>query len=217
MSIKDIAQRGYTFQRAARVWLWQARLFWLFAAGLAAFATVVISGREEWAKLTAFGLQFAGLAISVYGLDKTRRDFKKPSIAARAYDLWAKRPQWRPKPDIYRLGVDLRQKVRSHAPVDNLMSAPPDGSVEEQLAVLTQNIERIKNDIYPALEQLFALAYGNEDGLESEANSRETTRKHLEEKLDLAMTDGLLISLVGLSWTALGILLDTFGPQLLAS
>ncbi len=200
-----------------RVWLWQARLLWLFAAGLAVFAIVFISGQEGWTELTAFGLQFAGLSVSVYGLDKTRRDFRKPSIAALAGDWWAKRPRWRPRSDTISLSLLLTSDTRGVPPISNLMPVPTDGPLEERVAALTQNMEQISRDVYPALKTLFELSDGNQDGIASERTTRETAQKQLDKKLDLAMTDGLLISLVGLSWTALGIFLDTFGPQMLAS
>nr|ART38033.1 F101 [uncultured bacterium] len=80
---------------------------------------------------------------------------------------------------------------------------------------MTQNMERFASDVYPALKTLFDLGYGNEDDIESESAARETVQKQLDKKLDEGMTDGLLVSFVGLSWTALGILLDVLAPHVL--
>lgn len=215
MSIKDTTKRGKQLVDAAAIWLWHAKLFYLFAVGLIAFAIVLVWRLEHWTPLTASVLQLAGLSVSAYGLDKTRRAFKKPSIPALARDWFAARPRWPPKPNIVSLSLNLRSRTRGVAPVRKWSPASPTIAVEERVAELTQNMERFASDIYPALKTLFDLGYGNEDSIESESARRETIQKQLDKKLDEAMTDGLLVSFVGLSWTALGILLDVLVPNIL--
>jgi predicted RNase H-like nuclease len=77
---------------------------------------------------------------------------------------------------------------------------------------LTENLERLAQDVYPALKTLHDLAYENKDALHEERTDRETAQEQADRRLDEAMTDGLLIALVGLLWTALAILLDFLGP-----
>jgi len=213
MAIKDTTKRTKHFTNATAIWLRQAKLFGLFAAGLIAFASILAWRLEYWVQLTATVLQLAGLSVSAYGLDKTRRDFKKPSISVLARNWLAARPRWRPKPNTFSLSFNLTSRVRDVAPVRKWLPVPPTITVEERVAELTQNMERFASDVYPALKKLFDLGYRNEDGIESESATREAVQKHLDKKLDEAMTDGLLVSFVGLSWTALGVLLDVLTPH----
>lgn len=215
MSVKDTTKRSKHFANATANWLRQAKLFGLFAAGLIAFASILVWRLDHWAQLTATVLQLAGLSVSAYGLDKTRRDFKKPSISVLARDWLAARPRWRPKPSTFSLGFNLRSRTRGVAPVRKWLPVSPTIAVEERVAELTQNMERFANDVYPALKTLFVLGYRNEDGIESESATREAVQKQLDKKLDEAMTDGLLVSFVGLSWTALGMLLGVLAPHVL--
>ena len=215
MSIKDTAKRGKRFIVATATWIRQAKLFFLFAIGPIAFCSVLVWRLENWVQLTAAGLQLIGLSVSAYGLDKTRRDFEKPSIPALARDWLAAWPRWRPKPDTFSLSLNLRSRTRGVAPVRKWLPISPTISVEERVAELTRNMEHFASDVYPALKTLLDLGHGNEDGIESESAAREATQKQLDKKLEEAMTDGLLVSFVGLSWTALGILLDVLAPHVL--
>lgn len=212
---KDTVKRGRQFVDATAKWLWHAKLFYLFAVGLVAFAIVSVWRLEHWAPLTAAVLQLAGLSVSAYGLDKTRRDFEKPSIPALARDWLAARPRWRPKPNTFSPSLNVTSRTRDVAPVRKWLPVPPTIAVEERVTELTRNMERFARDVYPALKTLFDLGYGNEDGIESESAAREAVQKQLDKRLDKAMTDGLLVSFVGLSWTALGILLDVLAPHVL--
>jgi len=86
--------------------------------------------------------------------------------------------------------------------------------MEQRLAALVENVERLRRDLNEAQTGLDTLSDRVTDGLQREARARSSLAEELRTNLKSVLTDGLLISLVGLVWVGIGLTLSTMSEAI---
>lgn len=76
-------------------WLFvRPRLFWFGGLPLALGILACSMGRtEQSVRIAGLALELLGLGIALWGLEKTRKDFGRPSVVALLKKWWAARPK----------------------------------------------------------------------------------------------------------------------------
>lgn len=79
---------------------------------------------------------------------------------------------------------------------------------------MSKNVDRLRSDLNRLTDGHDALSSQVTDRLKTEAAARAELERSARGDLERAMTDGLLVSLLGLVWILLGTLLTTLSSEI---
>jgi hypothetical protein len=192
------------------------RMVWI-ACLVVAFAILVVfcvGASEFQIRLSGLVLQWFGLGTVVYGIRDTRKLFEHPSIMQLLRDKVSRIPRWR----LHKIAIGDGVSVLNGATVcgrgyawNNVNPAAP---IQEQMDALKNNVESLKRQLTNLHGEMDSGLHGHSESLRQEQESRREGDERLHQRLEAAETGGLHISLMGVFWLVVGLLLSTVSPEI---
>jgi hypothetical protein len=193
------------------LWLFvRPALAWKFALVIfGAMLVCVVCKTELVVRSTGTTLEVLGLFVAGRGLAKTRREFDKPPLQTLAKSWWGARP-WM-LPNIHHATAGALVGGPSSVSGFGETAVSADASLEQRLTALEENLERLRRDFGERERNQAALS---KLMLARQSEAHATLATELNTKLERAMADGLLVSMVGLVWVFLGSILSTMSSEI---
>jgi len=182
---------------------------WLGVGGFlgAALAAVLLrSGGEAQVRTAGMLLQVIGLATVAVGLSKTRRLFKRPSVAARV-GMWFGR-LWSVFAPSKSTTVHL-QGVAATAAAGTArvrVGAAPDAPLDRRVAVLEQNYELLQRQVDQQEAETNQRLRALRSEVQAESSARQAEDRLTTGKLEELAVGGLHLEGVGVGWLWLGVI-----------
>ncbi|MFZ5492917.1 MAG: hypothetical protein ACOY6E_10540 [Pseudomonadota bacterium] len=203
-----------TGAKAHLAWLLvRPRLVWFGVLPLVLGTLACWIGRtEQPVRITGLALELLGLGTALWGLNKTRKDFGRPSLMTLCRAWWAARPHGEVRAvsvsDV--LTPSLSESIR----IERWTTVDPAAPLDQQFAAMCKNAETLRHDLSRLTVDHDALSRRTNAALEREAAARSELGHRLRGDLERTMADGLLVSLIGLGWILLGTLLTTLSGEI---
>lgn len=203
---------------------WVTRLLhWLARARLAAFtiAVVVVAvwvsflvHTEPAIRLAGLCLQLLGIAAAALGIRDTRRMFGKPSFLQSLRSWAASWPRFKPK--AQHVSVSGSVSIGSSASATVWQGVAPDATLEQRINALEANLKSVDGRLHSAEGVISTNERTFTSKLQQESHERGTQVAELHHKVEAASTDGLRLAAAGAFWLAIGVVLSTASPEILA-
>jgi hypothetical protein len=151
-------------------------------------------------------LQILGLATVATGLSHVRRLFGRPSLGQKTV-AWLRQLAaafHRPKPITARLNATLDDMTLA-AEVRAPLSAGPQSPLERRVAILEENLDRLRNEVDAKEARLRRDLSAIKDSLGHEQQAREAENRQITAKMKELAVGGLHLEFVGLTWLFLGV------------
>lgn len=203
---------------------WITRLLqWLTRARLAAF-TVAFVVMVVWVsflvhtepaiRLAGLCLQLLGIAAAALGIRDTRRMFGKPSFLQSLRSWAASWPRFKPKAQHVLISASGSIGVSGSATVSQGMA--PNATLEQRIDALEAHLKSVDVRLHSAESTISTNERALTSKLQQESQERGTQVAELHRKVEAASTDGLRLAAAGAFWLAIGLVLSTASPELLA-
>lgn len=177
------------------------------------FLAYVWKPTESHIRLIGLLLQLAGLCTILYGILKTRELFGLPSLLSSALIRLRAFPRWRISPtELKADGVIMSSTLIGRATIRN--QPPPGASIEDRIRSIERNFELLDRTVITLQQEFDKAERSRTQAQKEERAARIAELRSLNEKLELTETGGLDISLGGLVWLAVGLILSTASPEL---
>jgi len=202
-------KRLFVWSRALGGWLAEARSLWfaLFVLVGPLYVSFRPGTSEFDVRLSGLFLQWFGVGTVALGLHKTRKMFGRPSLVT-SLKAWLSRfPRWGRKTvtatATFSAGGSWTARGHAWSEVDK------SSSLAAQVDALTKNVEGLNERLIAAENNLDSLARKHADALRGEQQVRAEHDDALQARLEAAETGGLYISLLGVIFLFLGLLLSS--------
>lgn len=177
------------------------------------FLAYILKPTESHIRLTGLFLQLAGLLTILYGIVKTRELFGLPSLFSSALIRLRAFPRWHIPP--LKITVDAAVgTMTASGRVSIRHKPPPDASLEDRIRSIEINFDTLDGTVIALQQQIDEAERTRAQVLDEERTIRRTEILAVRQKLELTETGGLDISLGGLVWLAVGLILSTASPEL---
>jgi hypothetical protein len=191
------------------------RLVWLalLVLGAAGFITFRTGGNEILIRYTGLALQWLGLLTVVDGIRKTRKLFGRPGPLQLLREKASRFPRWRRDAFIY-AGTGAMTISGGSATARGWHKVDPAAPIQEQVDALTRNVENMNERLIHIQKESDAELRKHSESLRQEQQVREKGDNKLRQLMEAAETGGLDISLIGLIFLFIGLLLSTASPEI---
>ena len=196
---------------------WLTTMWPTWAALLVSAAGVYLASRrgapEPQIRLVGLSLQCLGMSTVAIGVIKTRRYFEFSSLGEAAREWLREFPRWRKRiVSMSGLAVSAGAVVSARGDVWSRMdeSDPTD----KQLKALRQNVEDLRHRVSTLAKAMEKSADQVSSFMAQERTDRTEGDRALDAKYERAHTDGLGLTLVGLLWLFIGVILATLAPEI---
>ena len=198
-------------------WLREARLFWIgllvLAAGIS-FA-IFLDLPEPYIRFTGLVLQLMGLYTVLHGISHTRRLFGLPSVTDAALS-WLRRFPRPGQTGGQAHMVGLAAEVNAAGRIRARLSVAPGAELEARVRVLESNFRSLDQEVESLHDQMEQATSSSKQAMDAERQARQREVGLVSEKLALAETGGLTVSLVGLIWLMGGLIITSASYELAA-
>jgi len=217
MPVADIFRRIRNLVFAYIKWFLGPRLFWLctLVIGNALLFGFYAFRTEVAVRSAGLGLEMLGLFVALGGIIETRTFFGLPSLPALFQHWLSERPRWRRNIVMGAMAGSVGFAGMSGHGYEWTPVRPED-SLEKKVESLIQNVERLKDDLQNTHKEFDDLSRKHAEALKGEAAAREKAATDIKNQLQGALTNGLLVSLIGLVWLIVGIIMSTMSLELSA-
>jgi hypothetical protein len=201
-----------------RIWAWtkEASMLWLAVTVIIGSLIVAFLPTVNESRIRVVGLvlQLCGILTVAWGIAETRKFFGRPSVFTIARN-WIKHfPKFRRNTVLGAANITLGASTLSAR--GYVWSNPkPGASLEERVSVLEKNLDRIKDTTYEVQCQLDKEVRSRESSIVSERQSREQADQEIRNKLEATETGGLNLSLIGIVWLSVGLILSTVPTEII--
>jgi hypothetical protein len=205
----------YRWIKALINWIAEPRLFWLCLFVIVISVCFVFLGGTSEPKIRIIGmiLQLCGVVTVAWGVREARKLFGHPDFFQLML-AWAKRfPKYHLKPITGELDVTLPGYSVSGSGY-SWQTTGPDTPIDERLAAIEANLSTLNVRLDQTQEQLGHVTRTINSQLHEERLLRETEDQETRKKLEAAQTGGLRISMVGLFWLSLGVIMSSASVEL---
>jgi hypothetical protein len=169
---------------------------------------------EPIIRIAGLLLQLVGISTVVYGIDQTRRLFGHPSLVNAGMAWLSSFPRLHPPPRVAVLDIDTGTIRLTGSGVALRHRAAPGATLETRVHVLESNIDSLERRLEATEGHLGEAAKTAAEGLLEEGQVRQGQVDAIREKLEATETGGLAISLMGLIWLVVGLILATASQEL---
>jgi len=181
---------------------------------VAGFAAFWADSTEPRVRETGLVLELLGLSTVAWGLEKTRRDFGRPSFFANARIWWTERPR------LYTRIASLAGHasfgaLRASGTADASFAAAADRTHEERIAALESSVQQMQRRLEETRTELINAVSAEREALAIERGVREKGDLEINRALEAAETGGLHVSMMGVVWLAVGLTLSTIPNEIL--
>ncbi|HLC01928.1 MAG TPA: hypothetical protein VJK02_02740, partial [Anaerolineales bacterium] len=94
------------------------------------------------------------------------------------------------------------------------LSVSPDSPIESRVRALESNFRSLDEVVDRVQEQVDEMGRHGKQTMAEEAHARQRDIDRVNEQLAIAETGGLTLSLIGLLWLAVGLIITTASPEL---
>jgi hypothetical protein len=206
--VSDWLQRTVSWLGKAKVLLWSVATILVCLVALRIFDT-----SECHFRYLGLGLQCIGILSVLFGINRTREHFNKPSLLAGATTWLKSIPRFRNR-ERFTLEIADSTHGQSTSRVVLRQHAGPNATIEDRVRVLESNYDSLDSRTQLAQEQIDQANHERREALAAERQERERQVDALTRKLVLTETGGLDLSLMGLLWLILGLVLSTASQEL---
>ena len=196
--------------RRVASWLAEAKLLWVATGIPIAFLLPVLFLQltEPQTRLVGLLLQLLGLSTVLHGISQTSRLFNLPPPAAVASNWLKSFPRFRMEGAIGRM-IGQVGELNLAGRVEARHQAGANATLEDRVRVLESNFGLLDQRVYDVQGLIDETNRRSNEALATERHAREHDFRDLSEKLTLTETGGLYISLMGLIWLMLGLIITT--------
>lgn len=185
------------------------RLSWLCLTVVAAsFCVVAINDAvEPMIRITGMFLQIGGICTVAWGIRETRKLFDHPSLIGLVKESFERFPKFRPQQRsfVMRAAINATTNIEGRA----VSSLPPNSSLELRVAAIEGQLVNLTENINKVQTQLVQETQKMSSELKKERINRENEDQTIHNRLEVAETGGLRISIVGLIWLFLGVIMSS--------
>lgn len=196
-------------------WLTEPKLLWLtlvvlIGSFLCAFFPVT---NEPRIRIVGLALQLFGVMTVAWGVSETRKLFGRPSIFSIALE-WLKRfPPFR-RGIVLSAGTG-EYSLEGFSAKANVWSNPgPNPSLEERVLIVEMNINNLRDRTSQIEQQVDEETRARQQAEISDRQAREQADQDTRHKLELTETGGLHISLMGILWLSVGLILSSMSNEI---
>jgi hypothetical protein len=201
------------------IWLWKAKLIWLalavlFACFLIAFYPKSNESNESRIRIMGLILQLVGISTVFIGILEVRKLFNHPSLFAIGSKWLKSFPPFRIPKIASTANVANDGQVAFTSGLVLQHRASPNATIEERVRVLESNRDHLEHQITEFSQQITQINKDINKDLSSERQKRERNILELEIKLETTETAGEYLSLIGLVWLFIGLVMSTASVEL---
>jgi len=198
-------------------WIAKPRLLWpcLSVPIACAFPLILSSAAEPLVRMTGLFLQLLGILTVVYGIERTRNFFGRPSLVQSAAAWLAEFPSIRGGTPT-RIEVSNAGSVLVSGRLSVRHRAGPNANLEDRVRVLEGNVEGLENSRDELQGQLDQANQRLDRELAEERQDRGLQIKALGAQLETSQTGDLGVSLIGAIWLMMGLVLSTSSDEIAA-
>lgn len=209
-------KRGVVWFKALFHWFFKEfrlALIALLVLVIAAFFVFRSGASESLIRITGLVLQLLGLSTVVYGIRETRKLFGRPSLLQLLREKASRFPRWR-RDAVVGTFTGAVTATMGSASAYGWHTSDPAAPIEARLNALTRNVERMNERLIQMQKDSDSELRKHSESLRRERQFREEGDEHLHKRLEVAETGGLHISLIGVIWIFLGLVLSTVSPEI---
>ena len=202
---------------AKRIWAWlsHAKLLWIaIAVVLGSFSLLgIFSTNEPFVRLVGLALQLSGIGTVLHGISKTRQFFGHPSFRSIAKKWLRTFPKLRIEGRNIVINAEaghlnlVGYAATVTTTAANLTVEDRLGIIEKKLQTFDKRTEGLENKIEQSAREA-------SEAIATERGAREKDVVELNKKLELTETSGIYISLMGLAWLVIGLVMSTASVEL---
>jgi hypothetical protein len=202
------------------IWLCKAKYLWLALSVLLFFLLFGFFGfypesNESRIRMMGLILQLFGIFTVFKGILELRKLFNHPSLRTIGIKWLKSFPPYRiPKPITATLNVASTSMRAYISGITLPHRAGPNATIEERLSALESIFASIEHQTTEHEQQISQLNKAVNEGLSSERQKRERNILELEIKLETIETAGEYLSLIGLVWLFIGLVMSTASVEL---
>jgi hypothetical protein len=203
--------------RALGRWLAEPRLAWLtLLVVVLAFVTTLRSGATDLhIRLTGVLLEWLGIGTVAYGVRDTRTLFGLPSFTSMARDWLTRFPPWR-RDVILMTGTGHLEIKGGDAHLEVWSNVDAAAPLERQVQALMNNVNRLRDRLNQMRDEMQKQVREHSEALDQERRVRAKDDEGIQARLKAAETGGLHVTLAGLVWLLLGVVLTTLSQEIAA-
>jgi hypothetical protein len=197
-------------------WMWLANLLWLtlFILVICFLIGFIPPIYEPRIRLAGLFLQLCGVSTVLIGLEKLRIFFKLPSLYSIGQKWIQSRPPFRlPKRSIT-LNVELGKILLTGTGATLSLGASPDATIDDRVRILESRMQSVEKQASDLLQQITQVKKEKAEELLAERQNRERDVAALESKIETIETSGIYISVIGLVWLLIGLIMSTASVEI---
>lgn len=168
---------------------------------------------EQEIRVWALALQWLGISTVAYGVWQTRKFFGHPSTMERVREWVLSFPRRRSQ-TIINASAGSFSVVGGKVRMQIWTNVDPEAPLDDQVKALSKNQDRLRERINQVQDEFESEIQRQSEALRQEQRTRETDYNALNRRLETAETGSLNITVVGLVWLLIGVLLATLPGEI---
>jgi hypothetical protein len=209
-AIQAVSTNLSRFVRRAAVWLFvEPRKGWalpLVPIGVWAAMYMLAPTWEQRVRLSGMLLQLAGLAVVAFGLHKTRRAFKLPTVSEWTRQWWKDRPRWTIPPATLEAHSALHGRSATHVDLRG-QAASLGAGFEERIKILEGRADMLEEWVGQERDARKAEARERLRAMDTERSERAGADAELKRLMSEAVASGIRLEMLGVVWLVVGVIL----------
>jgi hypothetical protein len=196
-------------------WLREASILWLTIAVPLICIVIILRANlsEPWIRLLGLFLQLLGISTVLKGISDVKKLFNLPSLFSIAKRWFIAFPRIHmQRVEIHMVAHTGNISLSGRATMKHM--AAPDASLEDRIRILESNLDGIDRRIIDLQQNIEHESRQRTESLTTERQTREHEITEVRTKLEATETGGLHISLMGLIWLCVGLIMSTASLEL---
>lgn len=215
MNIKSRLKNVAILIKATIFWFFELILLWLTLILLGMILVIFFYPGSNEAMFRFYGLflQIVGLSTVILGTHRTIRFFHYPSYISII-------KAWKNRCPLVSQAVDvpiesINQSLQMKEPEVFEVNGPDtDSSIQDRIEALEKNIFSLHERITRIHNDIDMSSLNKKRALEVEANLRKTQDEEILRKIERAGTDGVYVTLAGVIFMIVGVILSTASSEI---
>jgi hypothetical protein len=158
-------------------------------------------------------LQFIGMISAIRGLLKIRVFFEQLPLRQLLLN-WLKRfPKWKEDVVAYEVSIPVESYGSLKSRCETWSGDDPGQSVEKRIEAIIKNLDQIRTKQTAHDKSIEELRDSHEVHKINVKKENKSMEENIRTNLEALHTDDIILSLVGLIWLTVGILMSTMAPE----
>jgi hypothetical protein len=197
-------------------WILKAKFLWLTIIVLIICVWIALFPEVAECRIRLAGLilQMFGIFTVFKGMIDLRKTFNQPSLSSIATRWLRSFPKFRPPKTTMHLTVQSAKHALTASLVRPKHRAGLNATVEDRIRVLESSIDTLELRVDNLQQQIDQVNREGNQGLVTERDIRERDIAELKESLETVETGGVFLSLIGLLWLSIGLIMSTASVEI---